>query len=108
MAAVDLAKISRGEFEFDVAEFIQDFYIALFNGELTQAAICFGIVSNSKNFNGPDIDVTGMSKQLQKARTKIQKEKKEAYRDSCIENYVNEAVLDITESKGLRVIHDLS
>lgn len=108
MAAVDLAKISRGEFEFDVAEFIQDFYIALFNGELTQAAICFEIVSNSKNFNGPDIDVTEMSKQLQKARAKIQKEKKEAYRDSCIENYVNEAVLDITESKGLRVIHDLS
>lgn len=55
-----LSRLSRDDYQFDVAVYIQDFYFNLTNGNLKRAAIFLDIISCSKDVGGIPIDTTDM------------------------------------------------
>lgn len=100
MALEDLDKISKREFVFDVTEYVQDFYIALYNKEIAKAGIYLDIVSHSKEFKGPDIDVTKMYEEYLK-----EKEIEEDVKTTISDEYIDEVIKDVKSEKGLRVVY---
>ena len=108
-AMFELSLICKGNFKFDATRFTQDFYVALYNKDFKRAKICLDIVSHSRTFNGPKIDVTKMNytysrefrnfKKLSKMKN-IDLEEEKIDFDSIIE--------DISTNKGIRLLADVS
>ncbi len=59
-----LSRLSRNDYQFDVAVYIQDFYFNLTNGNLKRAAVFLDIISCSKDVGGIPIDTTDMREAL--------------------------------------------
>lgn len=108
-AMFELSLICKGNFKFDATRFTQDFYVALYNKDFKRAKICLDIVSHSRTFNGPKIDVTKMNytysrefrnfKKLSKMKN-IDLEEEKIDFDSIIE--------DVSTNKGIRLLADVS
>lgn len=59
-----LSRLSRKDYQFDVAIYIQDFYFNLTNGNLKRAAIFLDIISCSSDVGDIHIDTTDMREAL--------------------------------------------
>lgn len=108
-AMVDLSLICNGRFEFDATRFIQDFYIALYNKDFKRAKICLDIVSHSRTFNGPKIDVTKMNYTYSREFRNFKKLSKMKNID-LEEEYIDfdSIIEDVSTNKGIRLLSDVS
>lgn len=108
-AMVDLSLICNGRFEFDATRFIQDFYIALYNKDFKRAKICLDIVSHSRTFNGPKIDVTKMNYTYSREFRNFKKLSKMKNID-LEEEYIDfdSIIEDVSTNKGIRLLADVS
>lgn len=108
-AMVDLSLICNGRFEFDATRFIQDFYIALYNKDFKRAKICLDIVSHSRTFNGPKIDVTKMNYTCSREFRNFKKLSKMKNID-LEEEYIDfdSIIEDVSTNKGIRLLADVS
>lgn len=59
-----LSEISRGEFEFLSADYIQEFYVAMSSKEFAKAGVYLDILSMSGELCGIDLNVSDMRKNL--------------------------------------------
>lgn len=73
---VELSKISKDEYRFDVSVYVQDFYINLLNRDYDKAKIYLDIVAMSKDIGGTFIDTINMKKLLDNA---VENDKKDDF-----------------------------
>lgn len=108
-AMFELSLICKGNFKFDATRFTQDFYIALYNKDFKRAKICLDIVSHSRTFNGPKIDVTKMNYTYSREFRNFKKLSKMKNID-LEEEYIDfdSIIEDVSTNKGIRLLADVS
>mgnify|MGYP002856448042 CR=1 FL=1 len=80
---VTLTLISRGNFKFDVSNYISEFYMALSSNKLEEARLYLDIISKSKLFGGEEIQtdslyqVLGSNKVIEEVKEEVVEEVRE-------------------------------